>query len=71
MGSFTNRIVRAAKLDVNLYEEVEADTGATRQAMGVVVLGSVAAGLGAGGGLRGILIGAVFALLGWFVWAYL
>ena len=71
MGSFTNRIVRAAKLDVNLYEEVEADTGATPQAMGVVVLGSVAAGLGAGGGLRGILIGAVVSLLSWFVWAYL
>lgn len=72
MGNFTDRILRAAKLDVKLYEEVEADTGATRQAMAVVVLGSVAAGLGAGrGSLTGILIGAVAALLGWFVWAYL
>ncbi|MFQ5898357.1 MAG: YIP1 family protein [Candidatus Methylomirabilia bacterium] len=72
MGNFMNRILRAAKLDVNLYEEVEADTGATRQAMGVVVLGSVAAGLGAGrGSPGGMLIGAVFALIAWFVWAYL
>ncbi len=29
MASFTGRMLRAAKLDVNLYEEVEADTGGT------------------------------------------
>ena len=40
MSSFPNRMIRAAKLDVNLYEEVEAD----KQAMGVVVLASLAAG---------------------------
>jgi len=28
MHALTDRMVRAAKLDVNLYEEVEADTGA-------------------------------------------
>ena len=38
MASFQDRIIRAAKLDVNLYEEVEADKGALGQAMGVVVL---------------------------------
>ncbi len=48
MATFTSRMLRAAKLDVNLYEEVEADTGGTPQAMAVVVLGSVAAGVGAG-----------------------
>jgi len=46
MTSFKNRSIRAAKLDVNLYEEVEADKGALRQAMGVVVLSSIAAGVG-------------------------
>ena len=46
MTSFQDRIIRAAKLDVNLYEEVEADTGAMGQAMGVVVLSSIAAGIG-------------------------
>ena len=30
-------MIRAAKLDVDLYEEVEADQGALRQAMLVVV----------------------------------
>ena len=73
MASFKNRIIRAAKLDVHLYEEVEADRGAMGQAMGVVVLSSIAAGVGsiAIGGLGGILIGTITALVGWFVWAYL
>ena len=73
MNSFTERIVRAAKLDVNLYEEVEADKGALGQAMVVVILSSIAAGLGSieKGGLGGILIGTVAALIGWYVWAYL
>ena len=46
MNSFKNRIIRAAMLDVNLYEEVEADKGAMGQAMGIVVLSSIAAGVG-------------------------
>ncbi|MCH7820341.1 MAG: hypothetical protein IIB40_12450, partial [Candidatus Marinimicrobia bacterium] len=73
MTSFKNRIIRAAMLDVNLYEEVEADKGAMRQAMGVVVLSSIAAGLGSieRGGFGGILTGTVVALIGWYVWAYL
>ncbi len=77
MGTFTGRMLRAAKLDVNLYEEVEADTGGTTQAMAVVVLGSVAAGVGAGGsglggsGLGVMLMVVVAALIGWFVLAYL
>jgi len=72
MANFTNRILRAAKLDINLYEEVEADKGALRQAMGVVVLASVAGGIGnLSGGLGGLLMGAIAALIGWYIWAYL
>jgi hypothetical protein len=73
MASFTGRIIRAAKLDVSLYEEVETDTGAMGQAMGVVVLSSIAAGIGnlAYGGVGGLLIGAIGALVAWFIWAYL
>ncbi len=73
MTSFRDRIIRAVKLDAQLYEEVEADTGAMGQAMGVVVLSSMAAGVGsvAIGGLGGILGGAIAALTGWYVWAYL
>ncbi len=73
MSTFKDRIIRAAKLDVHLYEEVEADKGAMGQAMGVVVLSSVAAGVGsiARVGIGGILVGTVIALIGWYVWAYL
>ena len=46
MADFVNRIFRAARLDVALYEEVEADKSALGQAMGVVVLSSIAAGIG-------------------------
>jgi len=73
MSDFKNRIIRAAKLDVNLYEEVEADRGAMGQAMGVVLLASIAAGIGAigRGGVGGLLIGTIASLIGWYVWAYI
>ena len=73
MASFKDRIFRAAKLDVSLYEEVEADKGALGQSMGVVVLSSVAAGLASisTGGFGGILVGTITALIGWYVWAYI
>ena len=73
MTSFTDRIIRAAKLDANLYEEVEADREAMPQAITVVVLSSVAAGIGsiAQVGLAGLVIGAITSLLGWLFWAWL
>lgn len=73
MNSFKDRIIMASKLDANLYEEVESDKGAMGQAMAVVVLSSVAAGVGVvgKGGLIGILTGTITALIGWYVWAYL
>ena len=42
-------MIRAAKLDVDLYEEVEADQGALGQTMVVVALSSVAVGIGSFG----------------------
>jgi hypothetical protein len=73
MQTYLNRMVRAAKLDPNLYEEVEADRTALGQAMGVVVLSSVAAGIGSisQGGFAGVIFGLFSALAGWFIWAFL
>ncbi|MFP3929003.1 MAG: YIP1 family protein [Desulfobacteraceae bacterium] len=73
MSDLVDRMFRAAKLDPEVYEEVEADKGAFRQAGLVVVLSSVAAGLGsiAHGGLDGVVWGTVAALVSWFIWAYL
>ena len=71
MSLFVDRMIRAAKLDVHLYEEVEADRRSMGQAMGVVLLSSLAGGIGfmQEAGLMGLVIGTVGSLLGWYVWA--
>jgi hypothetical protein len=73
MATITDRMVRAAKLDVGVYEEVEADKGAMGQAMTVVALSSVAAGIGAIGvsGVSGLVFGTIGALAGWLIWSYI
>jgi hypothetical protein len=71
MATFLDRMVGAAKLDVRTYEEVEADPTAMSEAMAVVLLSSVAAGIGEGAGFLGLLVSAGLALVGWFVWAFL
>ena len=73
MASLIDRMVRASKLDINLYEEVEADKSSMGQASTVVVLSSVASGRGTIGilGIQGLVIGTIAALIGWLVWAYL
>jgi len=68
MNRYVERMIRAAKLDAEIYEEVEADKSAMGQAMGVVVMSSIAAGIGSGG-MSAILPGTLFAIIGWFVWA--
>src|SRR4029450_5184343 len=69
--TFVERMIGAARLNTNTYEEGEADRGATGQALGVVVLASVASGIGMGQGLRGLVIGTVLSLIGWAIWAWL
>ena len=73
MASLTDRMLRAARLDATLYEEVEADPTTMRQAMTVVVLASIAGGIGSAQeiGVLGIVIGTVVSLIGWYVWAFI
>ena len=68
-----NRMIGAARLDVRVYEEVEADTTATPQAMTVVMLVALASGIGAlaTGGLGGLISGVIFGLVSWAFWAYI
>ncbi len=72
-GSLINRAFRAAKLDVHLYEEVKADRSAMRQAMLVVILSGIAAGVGSisRGGALGVALGTVMGLAGWYIWAFI
>ena len=76
-----NKMIRAAKLDVSLYEEVEKDTTATNQALLVVVIASICAGIGqaiaghlisgVGGFIIGLVTGLVTALVSWLIWSFI
>jgi hypothetical protein len=73
-------MMRAARLEVPLYEEVEADTTATNQALTVVLVVAIATGIGQAIGatiegnsaaLVGRLIGGILnGLIGWAIWSY-
>jgi hypothetical protein len=73
MAGIIDRMIRASKLDVGLYEEVEADKGSMGQAAAIVVLSSVAAGIGSIGvfGIEGLIFTTIGALIGWLIWAFL
>ena len=78
--SLFNKMLRAAKLDTSLYEEVEKDETATNQAILVVVIASICSGIGSaiggmtsgvGGLVMGLVGGVVAALVGWFIWSFI
>ena len=71
--SMVDRMVGACRLDVHIFEEVEADTSATRQALSVVALVALATGIASLGtaGLSGLFAGAVIAIAGWAIWAWI
>ena len=71
--SFVERVIGAARLDSRIYEEVEHDRGATKQAAALVVLGSIAMGVVAlgSGQVTDFLIGIAFGLAAWAAYAYL
>ena len=73
MTEFMLRMMHAALLDAATYEAIEADRSATPQAFAVVVLASVAAGLGSleNNGWSGIGYITVAALVGWLAWVWL
>ena len=72
-NTFLQRLIGAVSLDAAIYEEVEADSGATSQAFAVVIMSSIAAGIGArgfgGASVGTIVIMTVGAVLGWAAWA--
>ena len=71
MAGWVQRMVGAAKLDAATYEEVEADKGATWQALGVVALSAVGAAIGGAvqGGERAFTGMLVSSLVAWVAWA--
>ena len=75
--NFLRRLIGAAMLDAGIYEDIEADTTATFQSLLVVLLASLAAGVGATGlydtqrTLAFFAVASVLALLTWASWALL
>ena len=74
------RMLGAARLNVDTYEDVEKDKGATVQALLVVIVVAIAAGVGgmlsgdidlgrglAFGAIRGVVTWAAWALMAWLV----
>jgi hypothetical protein len=74
-NTFLQRLLGAMALDAAIYEEVEADGRSTLQAFAVVVLSSLAAGIGARGfgetTLANIAFISIVSLMAWAAWALL
>jgi hypothetical protein len=73
MATFVNRVMGAALLSAATFEEVEHDRSATGQAVALIVLSSLAAGVGALGPFEARPMALVtisfLSLVLWLVWA--
>lgn len=67
--SFGERLTGAMRLNTAVYEEVEADTGATGQAALVVGLVAIASAIGGVDKEYGWIGGLVATFVGWGLWA--
>ena len=67
------RMMGAARLDAAIYEEVESDPSATKQALTVVILVALATGIGTfgTGGPAGLVVGIVAGIGLWALWAWI
>jgi hypothetical protein len=74
MVTLFRRVIGAVALRPATYEEVEVDHRANGQALAVVALASLAAGLGARGfgavGASDVAFFSVIALVSWVAWAF-
>jgi hypothetical protein len=69
--TFGQRVTGVLKLQASTFEEIERSPSANGQALAVVVIASVAAGIGAGlmGGPLALVRVTLAALIGWIMWA--
>lgn len=69
-GDLVQRMLGAATLDIQTFEEVEADETATLQAAAVVAMVAVAGAVGSvGNGGVSIVLAPFFQIVGWLIWA--
>jgi hypothetical protein len=75
------RAVRAAVLETAVYEEAEANANLNQEALAVVILVSLANGVGLfvsgllggsiGAAIGGLVFGLIIGVLGYYIWAYI
>lgn len=71
MASFGERVVGAMSLKASTFQEIEHDTTAMGQAVGVIVLAAVSLGIGNvfRNGVSGMVFGIITSLIAYAVWA--
>ena len=75
-----NRIIKAATLDVAFFTEVEGDRSLNNEALLVVILASIAGGIGGflgrifegeiGAALLALFVLAILGIINYYIWAY-
>jgi len=69
MKTLFRRMIAASRLDVQTYEQVEADRASNAGAVFIVVVASIAAAIGSGArDFAGVISGIIVLLLTWLVW---
>lgn len=69
-GDLVQRMLGAATLNIDTFEEVEADETATMQAAAVVAMVAVASAIGSvGDGNTSIMLAPIAQIIGWLIWA--
>jgi hypothetical protein len=77
--SIVNRMVRAARLDKAFYNEVEANTSLTNEALLVVIIGALASGAGGlisgifggfGAAITTMIVNILMVVVGYFIWVF-
>ncbi|MGH7808207.1 MAG: YIP1 family protein [Thermodesulfobacteriota bacterium] len=69
--NLVQKMIRASMLDIQLYEEVEKDQEATRQAYLVVLIAGICSGVGTleVGEWTGLIKGLLSEVIGWLLWS--
>ena len=72
-GNILRRMLRASCFDTHIFEEVEADRSATKQALLVVAIVALSTGIASltTNGLVGLFMGVLVGIVGWAIWAYI
>jgi hypothetical protein len=81
MASMVDRVIRAVKLDKEFYNEAERDTSLDQEALLIVIIVSVASGIGSfiqgiisgeiGAALLSAILTIVIGIGGYYLWSYI